>query len=435
MRSSHLSFVCRALVLTAAASSVSACGDDSSSTTGGGGGGGTTTNAAATGSTTASATSGGATSGTTSSGSSGGGDGGSASVTTSVGTGGDGGGNATTTGTGGEGGNGTTTGTGGAGGSGGGTGSGGQGGTLDCSDIQSTDIPGDYCDAFAAGFCSQLETCINWFFVAFLGTEDECLLYAKQQCQYETLLPGQTATADELEACAELIVNAPCGCSADDVCGGVGDAGTLTDGSACEVRGQCSSGFCDKDGNACGQCQATVPVNGSCADNDAECGEDLYCDPSDDTCQPTKPAGSACVENYECGENFNNTFPKCADGECSLGLAEGEECMGDNDDACAFPLFCGIQTGTCDPIDINGAGGDCGYDLVGMQLSFCRGDFYCTATFTDELDGTCEPRKDVDDACTVVADGDPLDSNDQDCLPHLSCIGGACAVTPDVTCL
>jgi hypothetical protein len=103
--------------------------------------------------------------------------------------------------------------------------------------------------------------------------------------------------------------------------------GTKHDGEACAFGGECISRECWLEGASCtdacciGYCTGdTPPAIGRIGDRCrfAPCAEG-YCDGN--LCQPTKPAGAACVLDAECDVGLG-----CEDEVCTVLPGTGEEC-------------------------------------------------------------------------------------------------------------
>ncbi len=330
-------------------------------------------------------------------------------------------------------GGGTTTSTGGSGGMIG-TGGSGTGGAVACEDTAQANVAGDECDAFAEGYCTQLENCSNFIFRVLAGTKAECVLLLNQQCEHKQGLPGKDDSVAVIEECAEKLVNATCEC-AGSVCAGLGitDGGTLADGQPCEQADQCASNYCNKGSADCGVCAATVPLNGSCAGSGARCVKGTYCDTGTQVCLTEKATGDTCTYNKQCAGAQNLTEGiACANGQCGPALGLNADCSGANSDSCnlTLGLLCHPISMTCQALVISDVGGPCGYDSVNMTVAGCKGDAVCSAN----QNGMCLARKTLNQACTLKANGDPDDAGDHNCLPHLSCVSSVCVATPDFTC-
>lgn len=396
---------------------LAACGDDSGAGGGGGASSGVTTavssGAGSTGSSPA-ATS-------------------SSSGQASSGQGGDGaGGDGVGPGTGGAGTGGAGTGTGGAGtggagtgGTGAGTGGDGQGGAISCEDVPSTDIPGDACDAVAAALCHAFEECFPFVLTLLTGTHEDCLPWAYGQCLQNNEQPGDPNSAEDYEACAEVAVNAPCGC---EVCGPP-TPGTQAFGDACMDDSQCASHAC-RGSEAYIECGTCFDVGGAgdpCSGLDVVCDDGLYCDADSGDCTAKLALGDTCGDSDECLSDV------CYEAECIAPLALGDDCSGDGGDgACSLlgdGLWCDPGTQLCSPFPVGQAGDACGQlDDAPPTYGFCAGNLRCSVPFPGV--GTCIAKDAEGDDCTLTGD----QPNESTCLPHLHCVGGECVVPTPITC-
>ncbi len=305
---------------------------------------------------------------------------------------------------------------------GGGTGGAGTGGAGTCDDIPSP-VAGDACDAIAQAYCESWEACNPFVFDLVGGTMAECLLWARAQCVQNVAQPGDTNTAAEHEACAELAIGEPCGCVHD--CN-LDPVGTLPVGNDCMHGKQCTSGRCQgrKEYVTCGTCVAVAAVTEACDGIDVFCDDGLYCESTGSTCVAKKADGATCTNKGEC---LNEV---CYDGMCSGLLGVGADCSGTNgDSACdlfGLGLRCGPVTQVCEPWPISQLNEACGVVATG-DLRFCAGHLVCDAT-----SDTCVPRDALNEACTLLGGGTQVDAST--CLPHLHCIGGFCAAPAPLDC-
>ena len=152
-------------------------------------------------------------------------------------------------------------------------------------------------------------------------------------------LSGSTRTADEVEACASAVEAEECGVIAEFLPACTPKAGTLATGSACNVDGQCQSGYCElrAEGKGCGVC-AAPPAEGegcsaerpacalapsawacrtkrtSCtrvtyADENAACnGFDIQCRPGF-ICAAVNGAAPVCIQALAVGRSAATTRP------------------------------------------------------------------------------------------------------------------------------
>jgi hypothetical protein len=78
--------------------------------------------------------------------------------------------------------------------------------------------------------------------------------------------------------------------------------GKVADGGVCAAWWECTSGSCSgASAESEGKC-APLPVAGEPC-SQTLCAKGLYCDPTNETCQPLKADGAACAIDLECASN------------------------------------------------------------------------------------------------------------------------------------
>jgi hypothetical protein len=148
-----------------------------------------------------------------------------------------------------------------------------------------------------------------------------------ETCQRLMAAPGMRLVPDRPSACAAKFSTLPCDQTDEDIeeCVFWEQKGTLPNGAACALDGQCASGSCagsfvgGSTGMTCGTCQPFAEVGEACGP--AEC-----------------ISGAFCSSNGE------------AAGSCERYLDEGEPCVGPNAGVCddTRNVFCDLEgTATC----------------------------------------------------------------------------------------
>lgn len=258
------------------------------------------------------------------------------------------------------------------------------------------------------------------------GTKEDCLPWGYAQCQQNNAQPGDPNSAGDYEACAEVFVNAPCGCL--DVCGPP-SPGALAVGDDCMDDAQCVSGVC-RNAEAyieCGTCWTRGLLGEECFGLDVECDEGLYCANATGACETLLADGETRSDSDACASDV------CYGSECIPPLGLGDDCSGDGGSgACDLiqgGLWCDPGTEVCAPFPIGGLGDACGLlSQNPLTLGFCAGNLVCSEPFPAE--GTCVPRDALGDACTLLGD----QPNESTCLLQFHCVGGECVVPVVVTC-
>ena len=265
-------------------------------------------------------------------------------------------------------------------------------------------------------------------------------------------LSGATRTADEVEACASAVEAEECGVIAEVLPACAPKAGTLATGSACNVDGQCQSGYCElrAEGKGCGFCAAPPAEGEGCSAERPACAIGTRCvgvpGTSQRVCKRVTYADAKAACNGSdilCRPGFLCAAVGGAEPVCIQALAMGEECR--DDSYCAKEAFCSQQSAKCTS---RGKAGDacdastpCGEGLgcdrttqTCAALTFaepgedCGGSVACREGVCGQGTGTpkCPP---------IVEDGKGcLAGAHMTCRAPAACIGGACVMPTTATC-
>jgi len=194
------------------------------------------------------------------------------------------------------------------------------------------------------------------------GTTDctESVDCVEGSCSYGYAIKGTacTGTLPDQRVCDGKGNCVPCATNVDCEAGGTCEMGVQSGGF------ECVGGLCNKLGGSidCApyECnEAGTVCLGVCTD-DEDCSGNNVCEPSDGSCAPPRPLGTACTVNSACDSLFCRD-EVCCDTDCNT------QCEG-----CSAALTGGTD-GTCDVIEL-------GTDDPDMS---------CTLGFGCEGDGTC----------------------------------------------
>ena len=271
-------------------------------------------------------------------------------------------------------------------------------------------------------------------------------------CVTSLSLSGSTRTADEVEACANAVEAEECGVFAEFLPACAPKAGTLATGSACNVDGQCQSGYCElrAQGKGCGVCAATPAEGDGCSAERPVCAVGTFCEgepkSSRTSCKRIHyaDANAACNGfDIRCRPGFICAAVDGAKPVCLPALAAGQECR--DDAACAKEAFCSRQSGKCtnrgktgDACDgLNSCSEGFGCDRTTQKcapLTFvepgedCGGSVACREGVCGQ--GTGAPR-----CPAIVEDGKGcLEGAHMTCRAPAACIAGACVMPTTATC-
>jgi hypothetical protein len=279
------------------------------------------------------------------------------------------------------------------------------------------------CADLAHQRCTQFQTCSPTVVQIRYGSESVCETRETDSCTSSLALPSQGNTPAATEACSQAYAGWAC----TDLLNGVNipqacqqQTGSIADGSACAVNGQCQSGFCAiAPGSSCGTCSAAPTAGTSCAEL-TSCGPGLTCTTDTSTCVAFLAQGGACGKGAPCGVGLScvgadatkGTQGTCqADGTmvgatCDATLKTGPGCDRD------AGLACNSQSKTCQTLVLAGGGQPCG--TVNDQPAECASEGVCTGA-SGTTPGTCT---------ASAADGAACDiGSGPACLVPARCIG------------
>jgi hypothetical protein len=274
----------------------------------------------------------------------------------------------------------------------------------DCSPIGTATVPADPCSAFAEATCLNYESCTAFAIQTTFGDHASCVAVWKNFCAETYASPGQATQLADVHDCAAKLINAPCGCTLDEVCSDlVAKPGSNATGTACSDGRQCAGGVCQGATlTTCGTCKDGGKAGDVCGRGAALCSAGLRCG-SQNTCVRPRLRGQRCDTSQDCGNGLS-----CNAGRCDALLPAGADC---NRDALSCDTFNGVfcLNGKCTQFKVTeatGTGDDavCGADGDGVQ-TLCTASAVCVG-------GHCKARGDtVGAACDQV----------QACVPELTC--------------
>ncbi|WP_373044041.1 hypothetical protein [Vulgatibacter sp.] len=225
------------------------------------------------------------------------------------------------------------------------------------------------------------------------------------------------------------------GCGRPARCGDV-VAGAVEVGGACGIPGDCVEGATCTIGESCpGTCVALPAPGEACVEG--RCGEGAFC--WDETCVAFVPRGGSCTPSEHragtpgsipgepgtapahcgpadrcvggsCVANQRQRLPTVAEGaRCSETRCDGDDCATETIAACADPLYCHPDAGTC--------------TRPGGEGDACpAGTSYFFAEFACEEGLRC-----VGESCTVPQQlGEPCEGGTLVCALGLDCFDGTC---------
>ncbi len=259
-------------------------------------------------------------------------------------------------------------------------------------------------------------------------------------CVYGLAAAGTAQTPAHVQACTAAYPSESCTDFFDDdpVAACVPPAGSLMTGAACGASGQCASTYCAiADDQVCGTCQP-LPAAGAPCQVQADCGRDLACaiptgaDGGAGSCAPFGAAGATCLTGVApCAAGLScvgddvatSTMGTCKASGASVGTAcdatrkTAAACDSDIGLVC-IPTAQGSGVGTCQKIQLAGAGEPCG-DIGAAPITgfaVCQDGGQCVKTSPTATMGVCAGAAADGSAC----DNDP--SKGPPCLPPAKCV-------------
>jgi hypothetical protein len=263
--------------------------------------------------------------------------------------------------------------------------------------------------AYAKATCTHIMTCTPNGFAAQYASVDACATGTTTGTGTAVTYPGLTQQTDaELQACAAKLATQDCTLTSPPAeC--VPKAGTLADGTKCNIATQCSGGLCGSRGSdGCGTCAKTKAKDETCDPAKGECAAGLYC--KTDKCAELIAKDGACTlaESAFCVDGTVCTATATDAGKCVAKAKIGEACEATfSASTCYTGLFCNADKKCAEPTygavdaECNGTDKLCKASTCDTTAKKCvayvaeGGD--CDPTFVDAAK-RCDPTKDACDA-------------------------------------
>lgn len=274
------------------------------------------------------------------------------------------------------------------------------------------------CADLAQSLCGRIDACAPLYVQIAYGDVATCQTRLGLTCQPALSATGVTATAGDVESCAQAYTSASC----EDVLSNNSPSachvhGSLPAGSPCGSDLQCTGdqSYCKLSTTAmCGVCSTRATAGGACTQS-SDCQQGLACVTNGGaagTCAAPGAAGATCDATHPCKGDL-----ACAGGTCKTPVEAGAACSA-TDDACDLPkgAYCNPTGMVCAQVGTAMAGGACGVVTGGYAV--CTGAATCAA-------GTCK---------AAAADGATCGSNGASCLAPATCINGSCTLPDPSSC-
>jgi hypothetical protein len=272
----------------------------------------------------------------------------------------------------------------------------------------------------ANAYCNRAQECAPAYVTVGFGDVATCATRLKATLTPSLGAAGVTETPAQYEACAQALPNATCadllGRSMPAPCQPV--PGTLADGAACAVDGQCASSHCGLAVNAvCGTCSATSGAGGACNVDD-DCQDGMTCQSS--VCVTYGAENASCDTTHPCRPDLG-----CKSGACTTPSAAGIACQSSAECDNLHGVFCDPLTMVCANVSFAAPNAACG--LVDQQIVVCTGPgSLCGNETAPTYTGACVP---------YAADGAACDAtNGPLCNGGAVCAQGKCAIPDPAQC-
>jgi hypothetical protein len=294
---------------------------------------------------------------------------------------------------------------------------------LGCGDSDSVPpaTPESACTTAAASYCAKIKECAPFYFDVGWSTQPPCDERIKSGCVSDLGAPGNAQTADDLASCATAIPQTSCGDLFSDNLPAPckPKPGSLANGNACGVDGQCQSTYC-KINETCGVCAAKSSAGGACM-SETDCTDGLLC--VNRVCTSPGVAGAACSATQPCRQDVT-----CIGGTCGTPKGPGESCTGEECDGLKG-LWCNPLMGVCQKVSLADPGQPCGaLNCPGAACTYalCRSGGLCRLSGTNPNAGTC---------VAPAADGAACnDTMGPPCLSPAVCVAEVCTLRAPATC-
>jgi len=272
---------------------------------------------------------------------------------------------------------------------------------------------------YATALCKAYTNCVGDLFAIFRPGEDCVTNTTKTLAEELATLPNAIARGSvvyheaKLSGCLDEIASGDCSTLSKRLPASCKAAveGTIAEGAACSLDGECQGDQYCKLGDACpGKCAPYEQAGGVCTGN-GDCASDLKCGvtgrcvtPSNEG-EPCKQGEPECVDGYAClGEDSTQKTPgKCVTISAAFSGKLGDGCsLGTN--LCAARLSCEIKT-------LATLSGECVAKVASGAVCHvavpdqCQDEEYCVLTNV-ALPGKCTPKPAAGEKCGVgLGDG------------------------------
>jgi hypothetical protein len=287
-----------------------------------------------------------------------------------------------------------------------------------------------HCHSYAQAWCSRRDDCAVGLDKALRG--ETCVSLHKQACSdaawVATAVPFSAFDTNLAAACLAQLPSAECALFDEylvDISTCRAAFGMNADnGGPCLVNGDCSTGYCARSVDGCGQCEARVEVGGDCSDYPCQVGSVCV----RDLCRPRRGSGQACEQDTECGPGL---FCHLERRVCEAQRGENEACADDRGlRDCREDLYCADRV--CSAPVLRQVGSPCVDNGSLCEVgSWCDGQF-CRANL-ESGDACAEARSCAPVSACIALQCTPRSSlngdcvSDRDCEFGLACLAELCA--------
>jgi hypothetical protein len=246
-----------------------------------------------------------------------------------------------------------------------------------------------------------------------------CARFAADHCPEYYFGPHTLRTAENVEACAELIASASCtdfemGTATQCMLAGIGAAG-----APCSGPSECASNLCTGYFPICGTCAQPLGLGESCAGSNGHCASGSICHPTSRLCVATPLVVAHAAAGQACDLHGNPPVGCTGDLVCALGARtgtagtcvplprNGQPCLANGD---PIPCAAGLQ---CGPVTADGGLVMTCSELAPCGTTFCQSTSFCYQTSAGPVG--CRTYAGVGEACSNAA------ASERKCAPDARC--------------
>lgn len=276
---------------------------------------------------------------------------------------------------------------------------------------------GDPCEAMAV-LCERLNSCSSIALQMLFGDLKTCKERQILECRDAYKALGTGLTQATVTACSQALEGASCEQIIEENLPACRTPGQRANGEACGTDDQCKSEYCSNTDAQCGVCADRLKAGVTCTSDD-DCQSGMVCNKAS-KCAIPSAGGTACSETQPCKIGYY-----CRAGSCAASVTKaGGVCDDANSCDLVQGLFCNLQAGRCQSVQMAQAGSTCGFKSEEVILC-SAGNCELSGVGTT---GICSALAKDGESCGAAASG-------VECMYPARCVAGRCKLPSSAACL